>query len=65
MRNRKTNNIAYLIFACLVLAIVLVFFDKATLTEVSGFGAGIVTLFTGIGFLRSADAKKGGNHDAQ
>ena len=65
MLNSKTNKIAYAILAILLLGMVLVYFGKATLTEVSTFGTGIVALFTAIGFLRSADAKKGGDNDSQ
>lgn len=59
MKKINTNYIAYGILAVFIGGLALVFTGKATLGEVSEFGAGIVAILTAYGFLKAAD-KKGG-----
>ncbi len=50
-----TNTIAALIIAVFICGLVLVFMGKATLTEVTIFGSGLVSLLTALGFISAAD----------
>lgn len=58
MKKINTTYIGYLIGAVFIAGLVLVFTGKATLSEVSEFGAGIVAVLSAFGFIKAQD--KGG-----
>lgn len=60
MKKINTTHIAYIILAVFLIGLILVWFGKATIGEVSELGAGVVAVLTAIGLLKAQD--KGGEH---
>lgn len=59
----KTNYVAYGILAIIVLSLLLVVFDFATLDQVTAYGTMLIALLTVLGFRSAADHKKADSSD--
>lgn len=58
LNDPKTSVIGLIILLIVLLAMVLVYTGKATLTEASAFVGGIASILAAIGFHVSGDSKK-------
>lgn len=58
MKNIRTDVVAYIGIASLLFALLLVYFDKATLTEVTTYGSLVALALVGIGFKLAADGSQ-------